>query len=144
MDKLKYNKILKKYKKKNNYMTNFLKAFLSGGIIGASCEVIYKLFYELNLLKPDNVEKIITLFLILITSFLTGVGIFDKFITKFRSGLIIPTTGFSHSVSSSLIDFKKEGYIKGFGSNIFSLAGSVILYSIFISFILVIIKVILC
>ena len=78
-----------------------------------------------------------------ITSFLTSIGIFDKFITKYRSGLIIPTTGFAHSVSSSLVDSKKEGLITGLGSNMFILAGSVVLYSTISAFVLVIVKVII-
>ena len=45
-------------------------------------------------------------------------------------GLIIPITGFAHSVQSAALDHKKEGLIYGLGSNIFNLAGSVILYGV--------------
>ena len=81
--------------------------------------------------------------MIIISSFLTSIGIFDNLITKFRCGLIIPTTGFAHSITSSALDYKKEGYIKGLGSNFFHLAGSVILYSVVVSFLLIIFKVII-
>ena len=45
-------------------------------------------------------------------------------------GVIIPITGFSHSITSSSIDYKSEGFITGIGSNYMKLAGSVILYGI--------------
>ena len=67
---------------------------------------------------------------IFITCLLTGLGIFDKLVKRFKMGLIIPITGFAHSMQSSILDYKKEGPIYGFGSNIFKLAGSVILYGI--------------
>lgn len=58
-------------------------------------------------------------------------------------GLIIPTSGFAHSVASSALEYKKDGLITGLGSNFFKLAGSVILYGIISSFILVIVRLIL-
>ena len=66
----------------------------------------------------------------------------DSLFTKFKCGLIIPITGFAHSIASSIIDYKKEGLIN-IGSNTFKLAGSVILYGIVSAIILTLIKVIL-
>ena len=43
-------------------------------------------------------------------------------------GAIIPITGFAHSMQSATLDYKNEGLIYGFGSNMFKLAGSFILY----------------
>ncbi len=63
--------------------------------------------------------------------------------SKAKAGLLIPTTGFAHSVASSALDYKKEGLVTGLGSNFFKLAGSVILYGILSAFILVIVKVII-
>ena len=51
-------------------------------------------------------------------------------VKKGKMGLIIPITGFAHSMQSSILDYKKEGPIYGFGSNVFKLAGSVILYGV--------------
>ena len=67
---------------------------------------------------------------IVIASILTGMGVFDDFVDKFKMGVIIPITGFSHSITSSSIDYKSEGFITGIGSNYMKLAGSVILYGI--------------
>ncbi len=67
---------------------------------------------------------------IFITCLLTGIGVFDDLVKKGKMGLIIPITGFAHSMQSAVLDYKKEGLIYGFGSNVFKLAGSVILYGV--------------
>ena len=74
---------------------------------------------------------------------LTGFGIFDTLISKFKFGLIIPITGFAHSIASSLLDYKEDGLITGLGSNMFKLAGAVILYGSISAFVLAIAKVII-
>ena len=63
-------------------------------------------------------------------SFLTAIGVFDVCVSKLKSALIIPITGFAHSMTSAALDYKNEGPIYGIGSNIFKLAGSVILYGV--------------
>jgi stage V sporulation protein AC len=82
------------------------------------------------------------LILIVTIAFLTAMGKADNLFTKFKCGLIIPITGFAHSISSAIIDYKKEGLIN-IGSNTFKLAGSVILYGIVSAIVLTLIKVII-
>ena len=72
---------------------------------------------------------------IFIASLCTGLGFFDKLVTKFKCGLLIPITGFAHSMTSSSMDYRTEGPIYGIGSNMFKLAGSVILYGVLSAFI---------
>ena len=74
---------------------------------------------------------------------MTALGKFDNWVTKAKCGLIIPTTGFAHSVQSAALDYKKEGFITGIGANMFKLAGSVILFGIVSSFFLVLLRVML-
>ena len=143
MNKEKYKQIVKKNIKKDNVIKNYIYAFVSGGIFGFTAELIYKLLKCTTIINEMNIKSYISLAIIFISSFLTSIGIFDKLVKICRSGLIIPTSGFAHSVTSSAIDYKKEGLITGIGSNFFLLAGSVILYSIISSFILIILKVII-
>ena len=42
----------------------------------------------------------------------------------------MPSTGFANSMTSSAMDNKGEGFVKGIGANIFKLTGSIILYGI--------------
>ena len=47
---------------------------------------------------------------------------------KFKKGTIIPITGFSNSIISAAIEFKKEGFVLGVGAKMFTIAGPVIVY----------------
>lgn len=138
-----YKKIVDRHTKKNKFIKNYLVAFISGGFIGMISQIAFIILKNVSSISSNNIKGYISLFIIGLASFLTAIGIFDNMIRKYRSGLIIPTTGFAHSVTSSAIDYKKEGLINGLGSNFFRLAGSVILYSIVASFFLVILKVII-
>lgn len=143
MNQLTYKKIVKKNLKKNDYKHNYIVSFLSGGIIGAASQILYLILKNITTLSDGNIKSIIALIIIGTASLLTAIGVFDNLIRKYRSGLIIPTTGFAHSVTSSAIDCKKEGLINGLGGNFFHLAGSVILYSVVTSFFLIVLKVII-
>ena len=68
--------------------------------------------------------------LIFIAALATAIGFFDKWVNFARCGLLIPITGFSHSMMSAALEYKREGPIFGIGSNTFKLAGSVIVYGV--------------
>lgn len=129
-----YKKLVKSLTTPENYFKNTLVAFLSGGVIGAISEILVSTF---------NVDTMLIIW-IFIAAILTGLSIFDKLADVFKMGIIIPITGFSHSVSSSTLEYKKDGLITGIGSNYFKLAGSVILYGILSASLLAFIRGILC
>ena len=143
MDKKEYLEIVKKITPKENKLKNALLAFLSGGIIGTIGEIInliLKDYFNLTTIAASSYTSLIIIFL---ACLFTGLGFFDNLVSKYKCGLIIPTTGFAHSVMSSSLDYKKDGLITGLGSNFFKLAGSVILYGIISGFIMGIVKVII-
>ena len=78
--------------------------------------------------KESGVLVILTL--IFISSISTALGFFDVCVLKLKSALIIPITGFAHSITSAALDYKHEGLVLGIGANIFKLAGTVILYGV--------------
>ena len=81
---------------------------------------------------PQAALMIITL--VFIGCLFTGLGFFDNIVGFARCGLIIPITGFAHSMASAALEYKKEGLVTGIGMNTFKLAGSVILYGIVAAF----------
>ena len=140
MNSRKYKELVEQSTPKENKLTNLFISFISGGIIGLIGTFIY-----LRLLSMYNEELSISfmlLILIIAISLLTTIGKADNLFVKFKCGLIIPITGFAHSIASSIIDYKKEGLIN-IGSNAFKLAGSVLLYGIVSAITLTFIKVIL-
>lgn len=142
MNKEEYGKLVKRLSPKEPKLRNAIVAFLVGGSIGFIGEVIVKILMEsFGLSRVDSCAWL-AFILILFASLMTALGKFDNWVTKAKCGLIIPTTGFAHSVQSAALDYKKEGFITGIGANLFKLAGSVIVFGIVSSFFLVLIKVI--
>lgn len=140
MNNIKYKKMVEDLTPKENRLINMLISFLVGGTIGLIATLLF-----VNLNKFYNEELSISftlLILIATTALLTCIGFSDTLFHKFKCGLIIPITGFAHSVSASIIDYKKEGFLN-MGSNAFKLAGSVLLYGIVSAIILTLIKVVL-
>ena len=73
--------------------------------------------------------------LIAITALLTGLGWFDKLSKIAGAGTAVPITGFANAVVSPALEYKREGFILGTASNIFKLAGPVLLFGYFSAFI---------
>ncbi len=143
MNKDEYQKLVKKHEPQENKLENSIVAFLIGGSIGLIVEGLIQVIMNIFNLTREIASTWTCLIVIFMASLFTALGFFDEWMTKAKAGLLLPTTGFAHSVSSSALDYKKEGLITGLGSNFFKLAGSVILYGILSAFILVIVKVII-
>ncbi len=142
MNKEDYKKLVKKHTPKEPKLRNVGVAFLMGGLIGLFAEIlifVIKHCFSVSVVVAGLITALIVIFL---SSLFTALGFFDNWVNRCKCGLIIPTTGFAHSVASSALEYKKDGLITGLGSNFFKLAGSVILYGIISAFILVIVKVI--
>lgn len=73
--------------------------------------------------------------IIFIAAVLTGLGAFDNIANLAGAGTAVPITGFANSVVSMAIEFKREGWVLGTGSKMFTLAGSVIMFGVVTAFI---------
>ena len=141
MNKEEYAKLVKKYTPSEDKLKHALIAFVVGGLIGILAWFIYNILMKFDISTKD--ANIWTLLIIIATSSLfTGFGFFDNWVSKTRCGLVIPITGFAHSVTSAALEYKKDGLITGLGANIFKLAGSVLLYGMISAFLLTVVKVV--
>ena len=138
-----YNEIVKKHSPKEDILKNAIIVFISGGIFGVLSELLLRLYMIWLNLPRKEAGVIVIITLIIISSILTALGIFDVLVSKLKCALIIPITGFAHSMTSAAIEYRKEGLVLGVGANIFKLAGSVILYGIVSTYIIGIIRLIL-
>ena len=71
--------------------------------------------------------------LIFLASFLTAIGVYDRIGVFAGAGSIVPITGFSNSITSPAMEFKKEGIIFGLCVKMFTVAGPVIVNGLAIS-----------
>ena len=115
---------------KTNEIRTLVRAFLIGGLICCIGQGIrYLLQYAFNL-KGDELSGFVSMILIFLGSFLTGLGVYDR-IGKFAgAGSIVPITGFANSVVSPAIEFKTEGYVYGVASKMFVIAGPIIVFGV--------------
>ena len=126
----KYNDLVLKYTPKEDRLKNAIVTVLCGGILGSLSELLlrcYKIWFNI---PRKEASVMVILSLIIIASILTAFGVFDTCVSKLKSALIIPITGFAHSMTSAALEYRKEGLVLGIGANIFKLAGTVILYGI--------------
>ncbi len=131
----KYNAYVENKTPKHNWFLNVVKAFVIGGIICVLGELLIHIAGDNGLGKEESAMYAV-LGLMLLSIVLTGFNVYPK-IAKFAgAGCVVPITGFANSVASSAIEFKKEGQVFGIGAKIFTIAGPVILYGVFSSWLL--------
>lgn len=134
--KQEYEQYVKKVTPTHNLWTQMFRAFLVGGIICTIGQFI--LNYTTNTLGMDKetAGSWCSLILVLSSVILTGLNIYPSIAKWGGAGALVPITGFANSVSAPAIEFQKEGQVFGIGCKIFTIAGPVILYGIFSSWVL--------
>lgn len=126
----KYNQIVNQHTPKEDRLKNAIMTFIAGGIFGVLAELLLRGYMIWFNLPRKESGVIVTLTLVIVASVLTALGVFDICVAKLKSALIIPITGFAHSMTAAALEYRKEGLVLGIGANIFKLAGTVILYGI--------------
>ena len=130
-----YNHILDEEDIKRPIVKNSVKAFLVGGLICLFGEFLIFLFTSVFKIEKTTAQILMSMCIVTITCILTGIGIFDKIGEFSGTGTIIPITGFANSLTSSALESKSEGIITGILTNMFKLAGAIIVTAIVSSFI---------
>ena len=121
--------IIDNFSPKTKVLKNSFIAFLSGGVISLSAEILRRFLLSAGVDKTTALTLVGICFIVL-ASLLTALGVFDKIARYTGAGTLVPITGFSNAVTSQAIDAKSEGFILGVGAKIFTVAGPVILYGI--------------
>lgn len=135
LKKEEYSEYVKQVTPTHNLWMQMGKAFLVGGLICVLGQAITNYFLGTGVDK-EMAGSWCSLILVFLAVLLTGLNIYPK-IAKFGgAGALVPITGFANSVAAPAIEFKKEGQVFGVGCKIFTIAGPVILYGIFTSWVL--------
>lgn len=108
---------------------NCFNAFWVGGLICVIGQII------MNICKSRGIDEatsgtVVSILLIGISAFLTGLNIFNR-IGKFAgAGSLVPITGFANSIVAPAMEYKSEGYVMGVGGKMFTVAGPVLVFGI--------------
>ncbi len=143
MNNLKNEKAKKEYEQYVNEITpkhslplQMGKAFVVGGLICTLGQVILHLCETMFQMKPETAGSWCSLILVALSVLLTGLNIYQLIVKFAGAGALVPITGFANSVAAPAIEYQKEGQVMGIGCKIFTIAGPVILYGIFCSWLL--------
>ncbi|MGD6775872.1 stage V sporulation protein AC [Sutcliffiella horikoshii] len=135
-----YQKLEQKIELKRPVWKNCIIAFLVGGlfcIVGQAIQLMYIYFFNFTEVTAGNPTVATMIFIAML---LTGFGVYDRIAQFAGAGSAVPVTGFGNAVISACIEHKTEGYVLGVGSNMFKLAGSVILFGVFSAFVVALVK----
>lgn len=130
-----YNEYVKQMTPTRNLFAQMCKAFVTGGIICVIGQFILNICANYGMDK-DTAGAWCSMILVLASIVLTGFNIYPGIAKWGGAGALVPITGFANSVAAPAIEFKKEGQVFGIGCKIFTIAGPVILYGIFTSWVL--------
>ena len=139
MDKKRQQQAYENYVKQktpvHNLPANMTKAFVTAGAICVLGQGI------LNICEKAGLDKDISggwcsMLLVFLSAGLTGCNGYPRIAKWGGAGALVPITGFANSVAAPAIEYKKEGQVMGIGCKIFTIAGPVILYGIFTSWVL--------
>lgn len=122
-----YSEYVKKKTKNSPLAKNCLWAFLVGGAICTVGQLILNGIKKLGV-SPEDAKIWLPIILVFLGALFTGFGLYDSLAKRAGAGTIIPITGFSNSIVSSAMEFKKEGFILGVGAKMFTIAGPVLVY----------------
>ena len=130
-----YEKYVKEVTPTHNLGLQMVKAFITGGIICCIGQLILNYAASLGLDK-QTAGSWCSLILVLASVLLTGFDLYPKIVKWGGAGALVPITGFANGVAAPAIEYKPEGQVFGIGCKIFTIAGPVILYGIFASWLL--------
>ena len=133
-------------KKYNDYLTHkipktkpwpsLFHAFWIGGLICVLGELIKDLLMlGFPTMAVDEASTWELIILIVLASILTGIGVYDKLGAYAGAGSIVPITGFSNSITSPALEFRREGIIFGLCAKMFVISGPVIVLGVVASII---------
>lgn len=122
-----YSEKVQKLTPNSPIIKDCLYAFLFGGFMCVSGEVLFNLYN--SFLTDEKVSRTaVSITVIVLTAILTGIGVYDRIAKVAGAGLSVPISGFANSVCSPAIEYSTEGHILGTSEKMFSLAGAVIVY----------------
>jgi stage V sporulation protein AC len=135
-----YQKLVKSKSPRIPFLRNFIRAYMVGGGICVIGQIIMNYFMSHGLSQQEAVAPTLAS-MIFLGALFTGLKVYDELGEFAGAGAAVPITGFSNTVVSAAMDFRREGLILGLGSKMFIIAGPVLVYGILAGFVVALIKV---
>lgn len=134
-EKANYEEYVKSITPTHSLPVQMGKAFLTGGGICLIGQLLLH-FLKWTGMDQQTAGSWCSLILVFLSALLTGLNLYPSIVKWGGAGALVPITGFANSVAAPAIEFKKEGQVFGVGCKIFTIAGPVILYGVFSTWVL--------
>lgn len=125
-----YEALVKERAKPSRAVKQCIMAFLVGGLICCIGQLLNDAARAWLSLSKEDASAFTAMALVFLAALFTGVGIYDRIGAVAGAGSVVPITGFSNSIVSPAMEFKREGLVLGIGAKMFSIAGPVLVYGI--------------
>ena len=125
-----YIKFVSALSPKTKEKRSLLNAFLVGGFICSLGQFFRYMLMFLFKLDGDVLAGAVSMIMIFLGAFLTGLGVYDRIGKYAGGGSIVPITGFANSVVAPAMEFKAEGFVYGLAAKMFVIAGPIIVFGI--------------
>ena len=125
-----YAQLVERLSPKSDFAQGLFRAFWVGGVICMIGQGISDIFCLGLKWGAQACATGTSICLIFLSALLTGIGVYDRIGKYAGAGSIVPITGFSNSVISPAMEFRREGLVMGVGAKLFTLAGPVLVYGI--------------
>lgn len=140
VDQRHYKAYAKSVQPPKPWAKNGLRAFLVGGAICLIGQGLQDLFVHIFHFSEKSAGNPTVAVLIIFSVLLTGFGVYDVFAQWAGAGSAVPVTGFANAVASAALEHKSEGYVVGVGTNMFKVAGPVIVFGVVSAFVVGLIR----
>ena len=129
MTEKQYSKLVQEASPNSPIWKDCIWAFLIGGSICTLGQFAMNLYQNIGLDKTDASTGV-CITLIGLSVLLTGLSLYDNIAKYAGAGTLVPITGFANSIAAPAVEFKTEGFIRGVGAKMFTIAGPVIVYGV--------------
>lgn len=124
--KKEYNKLVKAKANPSQTVSQCGRAFAVGGLICCIGQFINDAGRVWLHFSKEEASSLTAMSLVFLAALLTGLGVYDRIGAFAGAGSVVPITGFSNSIVSPAMEFKREGLVLGVGAKLFSIAGPVL------------------
>lgn len=125
-----YQKMVGQFTPNSPFAMGLIRSFWVGGVICVFGQALTDIGRTWLVMPKDEAGTFASITLIFIGGLLTALGVYDLIGKYAGAGSIVPITGFSNSIVSCAMEFRREGLVTGVGARMFQIAGPVLVYGI--------------
>ena len=93
---------------KSKMWRNCFRAFLIGGAICTLGQLLRNLYEKIPSLDQDGASLAVSLTLVFLSAFATGLSVYDDLAKFAGAGTLIPITGFANSIVAPAVEYKTD------------------------------------